>query len=76
MVATITDNHQAVTPELIAQALEMPLDQVHAIVDKLESLKIFFYRYNNVGINWAYPVTTEERRYRMSFSSGEHFYAA
>jgi hypothetical protein len=40
--------------------LDMPLDRVKTIVNKLEEMKTFFYRYNCPGINWAYPVTTED----------------
>jgi hypothetical protein len=76
VVTAITDTKQPVTPELIARELEMPLDRVHEIVDRLESLKVFFYRYNNIGINWAYPVTAEDQLYRMSFETGKTFYAA
>ena len=54
----------------------MPLDLVRDIVDKLEGMKVFFYRYNSQGINWAYPVTTENGVYKMTFSTGKQFNAA
>lgn len=76
VVTAITNTCKPVTPEMIAQELDMPLDRVKTIVDKLEGMKFFFYRYNNVGINWAYPVTAEDQLYKMRFDTGEQFYAA
>jgi len=76
VVMTMTETNEPVTAECIAEKLEIPIDRVRGIVDKLEEMKVFFYRYNCLGINWAYPVTTENEPYKMSFSSGEQFNAA
>ena len=62
--------------EYIADKLDMPLDRVRDIVDKLEEMKVFFYRYNSQGINWAYPVTAENVVHKMVFSTGEQCNAA
>ena len=65
-----------ITTELIAEALQMPMDQVDQIVNKLESLKTFIYRENGRGINWAYPLSLDNTGFRMTASSGEQFFAA
>ena len=76
VVMTMTDTNEPVTAEHIAEKLDMPLDRVKEIVDKLEKMKVFFYRYDSEGINWAYPVTSESRPFKMTFSTGEQFTAA
>ena len=64
------------TTELIANELEMPNDQVHEIINKLENLKTFIFRSDGKGINWAYPLSLENTGFRMTASSGEQFFAA
>ena len=76
VVMTMTETNKPVTLQYIAEKLDMPLDRVRDIVDKLEGMKAFFYRYNSKGINWAYPVTSENRVYKMAFSTGKQFDAA
>ena len=76
VVMTMTDTNEPVTSEYIAEKLDMALDRVRDIVDKLEEMKVFFYRYNSQGINWAYPVTAENGVYKMTFSTGKQFNAA
>ena len=76
VVMAMTDTNEPVTSGYIAEKLDMPLDRVREIVDKLEEMKVFFYRYNSQGINWAYPVTTENGVYKMTFSTGKQFNAA
>ena len=65
-----------ITTELIANELGMPNDQVHQIIDKLESLKTLIFRSDGKGINWAYPLSLENTGFRMTASSGEQFFAA
>ncbi len=65
-----------ITADLIAKELEMPNDQVHQIINKLENLKTFVYRSDGKGINWAYPLSLENTGFRMIGSSGENFFAA
>jgi hypothetical protein len=76
VVMTMTETNEPVTSEHIAAKLDMPLDRVRQIVDKLEGMKVFFYRYNGQGINWAYPVTAENVVHKMTFSTGEQCSAA
>ena len=76
VVQRISDTNQPVLPEDISTDLNIPLDQVISIIEKLESLKVFFYRYNSPGINWAYPVTSDEREYKLTFDDGKKCTAA
>ena len=76
VVMTMTETNAPVTSEYIAEKLDMPLDRVRDVVDKLEEMKVFFYRYNSQGINWAYPVTAENVVHKMAFSTGEQCNAA
>ena len=76
VVKTMTETNEPVAAEYIADKLDMPLDRVKDIVDKLEEMKVFFYRYNSQGINWAYPVTAENVVHKMAFSTGEQCNAA
>ena len=65
-----------ITTELIAGELGMPGDRVNQIINKLENLKIFIYRDDGKGINWAYPLSLENTGFKMTASSGEQFFAA
>ena len=76
VVNTITRTNQDVPLDLIERQLDLSADRVLEIVEKLEDLKVFFYRYNSPGINWAYPVTTEDRVYKLTFSDGKRCTAA
>ena len=76
VVMTMTETNEPVIAEHIAAKLDMPLDRVRHIVEKLEGLKVFFYRYDSQGINWAYPVTAEQVIHKMTFNTGEECRAA
>ena len=76
VVMTMTETNEPVTAEHIAAKLDMPLDRVRHIVDKLEGLKVFFYRYDSQGINWAYPLSFEDTGHKMTASTGEQCFAA
>ena len=76
VVMTMTETNESVRSEYIAEKLDMPLTRVSDIVDKLEEMKVFLYRYNSQGINWAYPVTAENVVHKMTFSTGEQCNAA
>ena len=76
VVMTVTDTKEPVTPEHIAHKLDMSLDRVKDVVEKLEEMKVFFYRYNSIGINWAYPVTAEDTVHKVAFTTGEQCNAA
>jgi hypothetical protein len=76
VVSTISQTNDDVPLSLIAEELDLTPDRVLEIVEKLEDLKVFFYRYNSPGINWAYPVTSEDRVYKLAFSDGKSCTAA
>ena len=67
---------EPITAEVIANELQVPNNQVHEIINKLENLKTFIYREDGKGINWAYPLSLENTGFRMTASSGEQFFAA
>ena len=64
------------TPEFIAQELNMPVEQVIPILDKLEKNLTFLFRGGEGAVTWAYPVTVDVTPHRITFSSGEQIYAA
>ena len=76
VVMTMTDTNEPVSPAQIAERFDMAPDLVRHIVDKLEAMKVFFYRSNGQEINWAYPVTVENVVHRLTFSSGQQCFAA
>jgi hypothetical protein len=65
-----------ISPERIAQDLNMELDQVIPILDVLEENLTFLYRNQAGAVIWAYPVTVEPTPHRITFNSGEQIYAA
>ena len=65
-----------IPPELIAQSLDMKLEQVLPILDELEKKLTFLYRNEEGAVIWAYPVTVEQTPHRITFSTGEQIYAA
>ena len=67
---------QAIRPEQIATALQLPLSQVIAILDDLEENLTFLFRDQAGSVQWAYPVTVQETPHIISFSSGERLYGA
>ena len=76
VVQRISDTNQPVLPVEISTDFNIPLAQVISIIEKLESLKVFFYRYNSPGINWAYPVTSDESEYKLTYDDGKKCTAA
>ena len=67
---TVTGN-----PE-IAQALNLPIERVTAILDELESKLFFLVRNAQGNVAWAFPVTIEPTPHRLMFDSGEKLFAA
>lgn len=63
-------------PALVAEAVELPLERVTAIIQELEEHMTFLFRNDEGAVVWAYPVTVEQTPHRMTFSSGENIYAA
>jgi hypothetical protein len=64
------------TPELIARALDLPLEQVADILNDLEHHMTFLFRNEAGAVAWAYPVTADTTPHHVTFSTGEQTYAA
>jgi hypothetical protein len=64
------------SPELIADELQLPADRVSSILDELERHMTFLFRNQEGEVTWAYPVTVDETPHRVTFDSGEKLYAA
>ena len=67
---------QPLSPEYIAQRLDLSLTRTSAILDELETNMTFLYRGDGESVTWAYPVTVDRTPHRVTFSSGEQAYAA
>ena len=64
------------SPQLIADDLGLPHQQVVAILDDLEKNLTFLCRNEAGAVEWAYPVTAYETPHQITFKSGERLYSA
>ncbi|MGI9592663.1 MAG: hypothetical protein ACR2P8_14930 [Myxococcota bacterium] len=64
-----------IRPEAIAEALDLELLRVRAILDELEGRKTFLFRGDGEAVSWAYPVTVDETPHAARFSTGEEAYS-
>lgn len=64
------------TPEFVAEKMDLPAARVNAILDDLEEHMTFLFRNKNGEVTWAYPVTLDKTPHEVTFSSGEKLYAA
>ena len=73
---------QPLSPETIAQNLDMPVAKVVPILEELEQRLTFLYRNKSGAVVWAYPVTVAQTPHRItlrtnsSHKSSEKLYAA
>ena len=67
---------KSLTPEFIAQELNLPIARVGSILDDLEEHKTFLFRNEQGAVTWAYPVTVDRTPHHVTFSTGEQVYAA
>jgi len=67
---------EPLSPEFIAQALDLPGNRVAAILDDLEKHLTFLFRNNQGAVAWAYPVTVDRTPHHVTFNTGEQVYAA
>jgi hypothetical protein len=67
---------EPLTPEFIAQELDLSHLQMVSILDDLEAHMTFLFRNEQGAVTWAYPVTVDETPHRVTFSSGEQINAA
>ena len=75
-VREITRRRSAIAPEIFATELDLPLDRVNQILDKLERRLTFLCRRGGTDVNWAYPVTAEDTPHQIRIDGGEAFSAA
>ena len=75
-VTELTRSGKPLTPECIAQELQLTQTRVVDILDELERHKTFLFRNAQGAVTWAYPVTVAPTPHRVRFSTGEQVYAA
>jgi hypothetical protein len=75
-VREIPRRREAITPEVFASELELPLEEVHQILDELERRMTFLCRRGGEDVNWAYPVTADETPHQVRIDGGAAFSAA
>lgn len=76
VVLEIPKAGQPLSPDHIAQALELPPDRLRVILDDLEKHLTFLFRNPQGEVEWAYPVTAACTPHHIAFSSGERIDAA
>ena len=64
------------SPEFIANKLNLPINQVKVILDDLEKRMTFLFRNRKGEVVWAYPMTVDKTPHHLTFSTGEQLYAA
>lgn len=64
------------SPEYIANKLNLSISRVKVIVDDLEKRMTFLFRNKKGEVVWAYPVTVDKTPHHLTFSTGEQLYAA
>ena len=64
------------SPDSIAQNLNLPISQVETILDDLEKHMTFLFRNEQGAVTWAYPVTVDRTPHHLTLSTGEQVYAA
>jgi hypothetical protein len=75
-VREIPIRREAISPEVFAAELDLPLDEVLQILDELERRMTFLYRRDGEKVNWAYPVTSDETPHQVRIDGGAAFSAA
>ncbi len=64
------------SPEFIAQKLNLPVARVNLILDELEKHMTFLFRNEQGAVAWAYPMTVDRTPHHITFNTGEQLYAA
>jgi hypothetical protein len=64
------------SPEFIADKLNLPVDRVKIILEDLEKHLTFLFRNEQGAVAWAYPVTTDTTPHQVTFDTGEQLHAA
>ncbi|MCG6538425.1 MAG: hypothetical protein L7F78_27845, partial [Syntrophales bacterium LBB04] len=64
------------SPEFVANTLDLPIRRVKVILDDLEQHMTFLFRDKHGSVVWAYPVTVDTTPHHVTFNTGEELYAA
>ena len=64
------------SPEFVANRLNLSISRVKVILDDLEKRLTFLFRNRKGEVVWAYPVTVDKTPHHLTFSTGEQLYAA
>ena len=64
------------SPEFIAEKVNLSIVRVKAILDDLERHMTFLFRNEQGAVTWAYPVTVDKTPHQVVLSTGEQIYAA
>jgi hypothetical protein len=75
-VRELTNVGKPLSPEFIADKLNLPVDSVNIILEDLEKHLTFLFRNEQGAVAWAYPVTTDTTPHHVTFNTGEHLHAA
>jgi hypothetical protein len=76
VVTQVPKTGKPLSPDYIAQALDLPPDRLSVILDDLEKHMTFLFRNPQGEVEWAYPVTAACTPHHVAFSSGERIDAA
>ena len=76
VVRELPDVGEPLSPEFIAQELNLPLSRMNVILEELEKHLTFLFRNEQGAVTWAYPVTVDNTPHHITFNTGEQIYAA
>ncbi|MCP4899449.1 MAG: hypothetical protein GY906_20990 [bacterium] len=75
-VREIPNRREPIAPQVFADELDLPIDEVNYMLDELEHRMTFLCRRGGEDVVWAYPVTAEQTPHQVSMEGGEPFSAA
>jgi hypothetical protein len=76
VVTELSKVGEPLSPEHIAQELDLPPARLKTILDELEKHMTFLFRDQAGAVTWAYPVTVDTTPHRVSINTGEEVNAA
>ena len=76
VVRELPNAGEPLSPEFIAQELDLPVSRVVLILEELEKHLTFLFRNKQGAVTWAYPVTVDRTPHHVTFNTGEQIYAA
>lgn len=60
-----------ISPAYIAEKLNMSIDKVQSILNAIAKNQIWIIRNEQGDVTWTYPVTVEETKFKITYSTGE-----